>query len=256
VKTGSFSTCLMLVIAACGQARQDVRSLMTPDLEGHMSGNGKDAGGQTDSAASEGDSASPQPPSPAPVGPCVGEACDGRFGRPSPGAAPRCPAQSPSDGGACGVKGLACSYGSARLPACRSLFECDGSVWKHSLTPLTECDLVPHEECPENTPKDFESCLTSAYTSFVGCAEGDALRCVCVANSSVGDPTQHLPGSWYCVGPPENQACPALCPQVGDGCEEAALECSYITLCELGRTGGSVFCFDGEWQAGQDAACQ
>lgn len=171
-------------------------------------------------------------------------ACSPTTGCPDPGTRPStlpppvCPEAEPGVGGECADEGLACSYGDSPTPHCRRYYDCAGGAWElspananYTCTAISDCPAKPafEEACGEAEPG-------------IPCVYGNVL-CFCDG------------GYWNCFGPPANEDCPLVLPNIGDGCTEQALECNYASDGCWAPPNSTVFCHDGAWEEGEKLSC-
>jgi hypothetical protein len=204
--------------------------------------------GGTDSGAPTG-----TPPRTGASKPCLGSAEEcGESGddRPTAGPSPRCPSLEPTAGDACdlGVTEF-CSYGSERTAACHRNWQCeDGRFVDVTLLGAEACREFA-EQCPLE-PAHGSDCVVGVG---IGCEYDDYMTCFCSPVRAFGDVGS--PGEWVCAGPPSDHRCPASVPNLGTGCDEAALQCVYAPNACFESRGSNVFCFDGAWQADAVGGC-
>jgi len=175
--------------------------------------------------------------------------------RPVPTARPNCPQTEPADGAACDTPALTCSYGDSASAACRRSYDCRGSAgnstWllNTALQASFPCTALPDGYCPATPPAELTECTVAAYN--MPCVYG-SLVCYCGGFSGPMDPGS--PGKWGCAGPPADLACPALLPNLGEGCASEGTECDYADGC-LDPDSANVFCHGGAWEQGTPYTC-
>jgi len=211
-----------------------------------QSSNGGSAGapdiGAASGAGGPGMLASGGKPSP---DPCVG-ACTNTSARPAPLPRPQCPELEPSAGAACSEADLRCSYGDAPTPRCRTYYRCSASKWALDASDAYPC--VTATQCPSAPP---QGAACQVEVPGVPCAY-TGLLCFCEAAS---DAAAGADGHWGCYGPPADPACPALLPNLGEGCATQALECHYASNGCTAPPNSTVFCRGGAWEEGQELLC-
>lgn len=167
-----------------------------------------------------------------------------------PTSRPICPQDEPTEGDACGdTPGLLCSYGDSPDWSCRQLVKCEGT-WKHQ---DRNCNEPPVDYCPSKMPHG-EECEVQDYaggTVFLGsgveCNYEDKFICYCNACSrtNICDENQ---SRWECVGPPQEEECPTVAPNLGEGCSSKGRQCTYGDPCDA--SGQVSFCRNGIWELG------
>jgi hypothetical protein len=178
--------------------------------------------------------------------PCEGDCADDGV-RPTPLPRPDCPEKEPALGGACDEAGLQCSYGDSPTPRCRHYYVCDAATWTADERPSNfTCETAPN--CP-SAPTTGSACVLEVPGE--PCPNGN-LWCFCEAgiDAQIGDT-----GTWACFGPPMNPACPASLPNLGEGCEEQAVECKYAVNGCTAAPYSTVFCRNGVWEEGEELLC-
>lgn len=189
--------------------------------------------------------------------PCPG-GCENEaeLDRPTPGPRPSCPLSEPDLEGDCGddVEGMLCTYGDSPRVACRARYTCREGQWSLPEALFGQCVEPEEGFCPEARPQQDAECTVSSAGEAMVCGYEDNVTCSCFGRAVLsGEPGD--PGRWVCNGPPANESCPAVIPNIGDGCETHAVQCKYApSICE-GATYDTVFCFNGEWELGEDAGC-
>jgi hypothetical protein len=193
-------------------------------------------------------------PPPAPSSRCK-RACAVEGPRPVPTAGPACPQAEPADGAACDTPLLTCAYGDSASAACRRSYDCQESaasakwVLNTALQESYPCSTLPADYCPATPPVELTPCTVAAYN--MPCVYG-SLVCYCGGFSVPMDAGSS--GKWGCVGPPADLACPALLPNVGEGCASEGTECDYADGC-LDPASANVFCHGGAWEQGTPYTC-
>jgi hypothetical protein len=176
---------------------------------------------------------------------CLGE-CPAGPARPNSTARPVCPNLEPLLSAACYLDaGTVCSYGDDPRTACRHVYTCSKGNWTAMFT--WSCPAIT-SYCPATAPAQQSNCMVPTDPS-VPCVFGD-LSCYC------GSPgiAAGTAAPWICYGPPANPACPAIAPNIGDGCSTQALECWYApTGCDTPNS--YVFCRNGQWEMEQGPPC-
>lgn len=176
--------------------------------------------------------------------PCEVACTDDTSARPVPEARPQCPVQEPAVGTECGVRGLVCGYGDSPRAECRRVLECS-DVWQ---VPEWLSHLVCIDDesigCPEASPNHGEECDLALRDT--PCFYG-VNQCSCRA------------GAWFCHGPPEDPRCPAILPNLGEGCDEVGVACAYAIDGCVGTPISNLYCFNGEdgpeWERGAGLGC-
>ena len=182
--------------------------------------------------------------------PCSGSCEDGNAARPAPLPRRFCPEIPPTLGSPCGgIDGL-CGYGDSNIAACRSYFHCDGGRWR--LAPgLAELSCPESPSCPASYPHG-ESCVVAAKGFTDPCEYPGGFVCYCGLQEAVP------PGGtsvWQCWGPPHDTRCPERLPNIGEGCEDDALACTYTPEPCVTLATASVTCSEGTWQIRQGQFC-
>jgi len=220
--------------------------------DGGGAGNGGTASAGAPASGARADAGSPStsPPSSRCHGGCAVEGP-----RPVPTARPDCPQAEPVDGAACDLPTHTCSYGDSAAVACRRSYDClmsgVGATWvlNTALQASYPCSTLPPGYCPATPPPELTPCTVAAYN--IPCTYG-VLVCYC---GGFGVPmAAGSPGKWGCAGPPADLACPALLPNIGEGCAAEGTECDYANGCLDPRT-GNVFCHEGAWEQGMPYEC-
>jgi hypothetical protein len=190
--------------------------------------------------------------------PCPGP-CGDEGERPQPLPRPRCPESEPALGGPCDSNDLVCGYGDALTPHCRTYYQCTEDagdlIWAAS-TPFDEqawpCLELPSDYCPADVPTEGDACTIEA--PGIPCGYGN-VSCLC----SGRNPAPGNSGTWQCYGAPRNTACPTTLPNIGEGCSEEqwGIQCNYTipTTGYCAPPHSTVFCYQGEWEPGEDIAC-
>lgn len=168
--------------------------------------------------------------------PCFGR-CEDASSEPRPVPLPRpvCPEEPPDLGTACERPIDLCTYGETNVAACRTFFTCADDVWSvpERFSGLV-CPAAP--DCPDAFPHG-EACDFDAIGAS-SCEYPGGYSCFCNRSER----------AWTCWGPPVDERCPELLPNIGEGCHVQALECTYAPFgCDALSTAG-VLCFDGAWQ--------
>ena len=169
-----------------------------------------------------------------------------------------CPLDVPDAGASCkGDQGLVCSYGEDIQFDCRSWMRCGEQTWV-LLPPLASCVRLEPEHCPGSRPADGASCLLDQTSYGIPCEfEDGGLACFCL--SEHGDAREIQPGemgTWNCLGPPDNSACPIRPPHVGESCGEEGASCDYDIPCVTYKL-GYYECVGGAWeQPSRSITCQ
>jgi len=200
----------------------------------------------TAGAAGSGAAGKDEPPGSKDV--CFG-GCQDDTPRPRPLPRPVCPEQEPEDGADCATPSLTCSYGDAPIAQCRHAYSCDAGVWKLDTSRMSSrpCEPLPESYCPA-TPQHMMPC-TVAIPGIPCPYEG--LSCLCLAR----DPAPGRPGNWVCYGPPQNPACPAELPNLGEGCASNGTACDYSFDGCTADPNSSLFCYEGAWEQGEGYNC-
>ena len=180
---------------------------------------------------------------PSPQNPCEGPCADDITLRPSPLPRPACPPLPPSVGDGCEVERLRCSYGAGH-PECHTYFDCLGGTWQATIGAPGVGACVQPTNCPSE-PSSRERC---AFETSVPC-EYPGQSCVCYARW--GGPV----GNWLCYGPPRDVKCPATLPNLGEGCAEQGVACSYGQYDCNSPSFTGVFCFRGQWEQQSGGGC-
>jgi hypothetical protein len=162
---------------------------------------------------------------------------------------PVCPELEPDDGASCPNQGLLCSYGDAPVAQCRHAYACDASVWHLDTSRMSSrpCLPLPDDYCPA-TPQHMQPCTVA--TPGIPCSY-EALSCLCMAR----EPRPGAAGTWACYGPPENAACPATLPNLGEGCASNGAACDYSFDGCTADPNSSLFCYEGAWERGEGYSC-
>lgn len=181
----------------------------------------------------------------------LSECIDLGVDRPIPLPRPSCPEQEPQEGTECELEGEVCGYGTEANPQCRSFYECGSSRWARAdWQTLYECPEDALASCPSKPPEEGEDCIVGSAGAGFACAVG-AVACYCV--SGTGAPGTS--GRWACYGPPSDARCPALAPNVGEGCSTTGVQCEYAINGCLAAPYSTMFCFDGRWEEGERLPC-
>lgn len=219
------------------------------DFDSGSSAPNEGEGSETD------DSGEPvSPPSTPCRGGCANEA---DIERPTPLPRPQCPEETPTEGASCAVDELRCSYGLGTSHAvCHVLYECTSGVWHvpPQWVVIPECLAHAPGYCPAEPPEHRSECVVGDGGHYMPCEypESGHLRCYCGAHAHFAMPG--APAIWDCFGPPSDPRCPADLPQIGEGCTENAVECSYAPDGCYSRL-NTVFCYQGAWEEGSRGGC-
>lgn len=127
---------------------------------------------------------------------------------------PVCPTVEPETAEPCAVEGLLCTYGSSLAAYCRRHYQCTELTWQLPEVRNAHCVTQPAGFCPEE-PQPGADCTQGEISYFVPCEYAQGVGCYC-EGAEVHSPG--TPGSWVCLGPPRNGACPERLPNLGDGC--------------------------------------
>lgn len=197
-------------------------------------------------------------PSDLPSLPCLG-GCENEaeLDRPIPGPRPNCPAVEPELEGDCGGydEGLLCSYGDSSRVSCRGRYVCREGQWHLPEWLFGQCVDPEDDFCPEPRPQQNEECIVSSAGTAMVCDYENNIACTCIGRGFGGDGEPGDSGWWVCHGPPAEERCPAVIPNLGAGCEHHTLQCQYAPSTCNGATYDTVFCFNGEWELGEDRGC-
>lgn len=150
-----------------------------------------------------------------------------------------CPVTEPTQGDACSVQDLHCSYGEGAFPMCRHRYRCVMGNW---MTNGAFCDMEPAPCAP--SPPDGTAC--PGQTSY--CVDGTRL-CMCPVCGGAGCPPE--PWSWSCSGPAAT-GCPDFVPNEGTSCADSALVCDYGFSCNEHAT---ARCSNGLWVWDEELPC-
>ena len=120
------------------------------------------------------------------------------------------------------------------------------SKWALDASDAYPC--VTATQCPSAPP---QGAACQVEVPGVPCAY-TGLLCFCEAAS---DAAAGADGHWGCYGPPADPACPALLPNLGEGCATQALECHYSSNGCTAPPNSTVFCRGGAWEEGQELLC-
>ncbi len=179
--------------------------------------------------------------------PCVGPCTDTGV-RPTPLPRPVCPSSAPSVGTPCSPPDLACTYGDSPAAQCREYYHCasadSGSItWQidASFASGVPCIALSPSACPATPPKAGDACGI----------EVPGMPCQYQNQSCLCEPGKdESKGIWNCYGPPVDVRCPALLPNLGEGCDTPGVQCDYaIDGCFLPEN-SVVFCYQGAWEVG------
>jgi hypothetical protein len=185
---------------------------------------------------------------PSGAAPCAG-ACPDTEGRAEALPRPVCPSTAPLGGAPCTENGLRCSYGDDPYPYCRSELECRGETWTEIAARAAYCDVPIDGRCPAERPKSGSACTVDALGTVPCAYEAVSCRCGAGLLANPGDK-----GSWLCFGAPENLGCPALLPNLGEGCAANGTECWYDPEgCLDSRL--YLICQDGAWTGTHGPRC-
>jgi hypothetical protein len=236
LKTLSEAAAVLLLLTACSG-----KSASPTSGASGAGGSGGSAGGNDNDSAGAG-------PAPGSKDVCFG-GCEDHVPRPEPLPRPQCPELEPESGESCSTQGLVCSYGDAPVAQCRHAYTCDAGGWALDTSPMSfrPCLALPEGYCPA-APAPMQACTVA--TPGIPCTY-DALSCLCMAR----DPYPGAPGTWACYGPPENVACPATLPNLGEGCESNGTACDYAFDGCTADPNSSLFCYEGAWEQGEGYNC-
>jgi hypothetical protein len=184
--------------------------------------------------------------------PCsLDETCTASGQRPEATPKPSCPESLPPERSACHSEGIACSYGASVTAYCRTYVSCVSDVWTTPDNRKDVCLTQPTGFCPTE-PAQGASCTVGDVDVFVPCEYPGGIACYCLGNP-VGITGAH--GAWECYAPPTSSACPALLPNIGDGCDTNGQSCHYgIVQQGCFAPYADVFCYQGAWEVAQ-AVC-
>jgi hypothetical protein len=149
--------------------------------------------------------------------PCLGPCDDDISKRPQPLPRPSCPEQEPTLGDKCEHERERCGYGSASVALCRHYYDCIDGVWGPSTKNMSPCEAPP-AVCSPTPPENGKACPGD---NGIPC-DYDLVSCFCL-----GFRVFSSPGAWFCYGPPRDPRCPAKLPNVGEGCADQGIACSY-----------------------------
>lgn len=175
--------------------------------------------------------------------------------RPVPGPRPRCPTPEPTIGSDCLTddEGLLCFYGEDPRVACRGRYECHEGTWRLPPGIFGLCHEPEEDFCPSEQPPSADVCTVSTAGPDMVCGYENNLSCMCYGHGLGNEPGGS--GYWNCFGPPADGRCPAVIPNLGEGCEVQALQCRYEPASCDGASYDTVFCFNGEWELGEEVGC-
>lgn len=213
-----------LMVGACGRA-EDPRACDNPSA-GSAPMERCESGNEDEGQAN-------LPPDRPCYGPCED---DSGSTRPLPLTRPICPEAPPSLGDACDVAIDLCTYGDSSSTTCRTFFTCADGEWR---VPERFSGIVCQQprDCPAEFPHG-DACALESVNELAGCEYPGGYSCFCSRGSL----------QWGCWGPPIDTRCPERLPNIGEGCDVQALQCSYAPNgCNVLSTAG-VLCFDGVWQ--------
>jgi hypothetical protein len=162
--------------------------------------------------------------------------------RPLPLPRPECPASEPRAGDVCTVvTSRLCTYGESDSVNCRRQLECADGTWTvPAILAGLSCSTVDEPACPADIP-DGRECRVR-LDPFT-CRYAHGLTCYCGDDRPVATGS---PSTWFCYGPPKDRRCPERLPNLGEGCAEAGVECSYTPLpCQA--TTNYIKCVSGVW---------
>jgi hypothetical protein len=188
--------------------------------------------------------------------PCIG-GCSEEIQRPEPLPRPQCPENAPQVGDNCDHAGLICTYGNSPNAECRRTYECN-VTWKvPPNTPpsssMNPCYEVPEGYCPPQAPEHDSECIMGPAGARQQPCEYGELNCYCYTGH-IGyldnSGSQGSPGVWGCYGPPEDPACPADLPNIGEGCDTPGTQCNYHFDGCISAEENYVFCHEGVWGVG------
>lgn len=190
--------------------------------------------------------------------PCLG-GCENEteLDRPMPGPPPTCPRAEPELGGDCRGHddGLLCTYGDDPRVACRGRYACSDGKWQSPELLFGQCVAPEKDFCPEQEPERSDECIVSNAGSAMVCRYENNMVCSCIGRGFGGAGEPGDSGWWVCHGPPADERCPAVIPNLGEGCGHHAVQCQYAPSVCSGATYDTVFCFNGEWELGEDRGC-
>ena len=220
-----------LLAVACGGSA--VQGASDAGASGSTSAGGPDAGVGGPGAGAGGPSSSP----------CLDTPCPDTAPRPTPLPSPKCPEIEPIAGSVCAEAELHCGYGDSPAANCRRSYTCQssavGSAWTlDSVTNTPACNTPGPDQCPAQ-PMARTSC--DARDLGLACAY-PGLTCQCDERFKGGF-------GWSCFGAPENPACPARQPNVGQGCVPNGLACDYVVDGCDAPPNVALECVDGAWAA-------
>ncbi len=180
-------------------------------------------------------------------------ACEDPAGVERPVPLPRraCPDEEPVEGIACEPRGLVCGYGEGATAECRKYYECQQGTWKIPALVQTRrsnpCAPLPDGACPDVAAPDGTECQVGEYGRGTVPCQYPGLTCWC---SPRGESFPGSPGTWQCYGPPKDTRCPAVLPNIGEGCSDPGISCNYVPNSCYFNAYSSVFCFEGQWEPG------
>jgi len=241
------------LLAITTQACSSRSSLPKPNDGGIADGDSSKDGGDCKIAERCVDSStSDSPPSDSASVPCLGPCSDDLGQRPKPLPAPQCPNDEPTLGQPCQAAEATCSYGDELEVACRRFYQCEMTWTTPERLPVS-CEEARRatESCPAKPPVQGGACTVSSAGQGVGCSYSN-VTCYCRGRALL---PPGGPGSWTCVGPPEDPRCPAILPNLGTGCAVNGVECVYVGDGCSAQPYTNVFCFRGAWEEGQGSAC-
>src|SRR5690606_10005543 len=106
----------------------------------------------------------------------------------------------------------------------------------------------------QERPEQQSDCILSSAGQALVCGYEENVTCSCYGLGLLGGEPGD-PGHWVCNGPPAAEDCPAMIPNLGEGCEEHALQCRYEPSICKGAIYDTVFCFQGAWELGEETGC-
>jgi hypothetical protein len=155
-----------------------------------------------------------------------------------------CPSFTPVEDLACEFENIVCTYGDNPVAECRQKMTCTSGKWRAldqrcPQPPNGYCeDLEPQAAC---IPIDVEGQQARFGSGQVACVREQNSYCYC-EECPDGDCENGY--RWSCTSAPEDLACPALLPNLGQPCVDRGLTCRYGDPC---RGGGLRVCRDGAW---------
>jgi hypothetical protein len=93
--------------------------------------------------------------------------------------------------------------------------------------------------------------MVGGVSAYVPCEYQEGVLCYCLGNP-VGKPGAS--GQWDCYGPPASRKCPAVLPNLGEGCSETGVTCHYGVVQQgCFAPYADVSCYQGAWQVASPA---